>query len=1165
MTASQTPVKPRFITRWTSRKSLAYPALAPGYAQLDPRGLAGRVADMVGFAGEVPFVDLTDAEDGHWDALFTGDDAVLLAMLATLDVDAVRARADALIARIRASADPCRQERLVRELARLVLALAARLDGWIAVAERQAPGTASRRLFERLVADLLGPRLRCLLALVRRVEEAGWFEEKVIVIVAECGSTWFIEIDVELEPWPEPWLERAIEELLDAATAFLAAAAELVAASAAALEASLDEPVHAPQAGLLFAFAQVLGHAAESLNALPLRLADFYRQEVLRTVAEPALPDRVFAALTPFPVKGAPPPRIAQGTVFPAGRDANGKDIAFAAEAPLTVTGATISQLRLWQVEGSDSETVSRLRAKEFTLPPGGAAAAAFAPGQALPDAAIGFAVASPLLDLRSGVREVTLTLSPLSLPARLPPFGEGDALDVSHCFMLAVSCAAGWTAAPPVSAQLVLRQKGPALIISFLLPEDFPPLMPPAPPQADMPSEAAVRLTLVQDAVLPGILALALFGDVQFESLSLQVSVAKLGGLAVTTPAGVIGLGQGMMPFGSAPLPGATLRIDHPAFSLGIDEVTLELEWSGLPVGDEGFLGYYRQYVVGPDRVVVDPSVHLFTNDSFVVELGPATAVSEIPRRNAQLFTPKKGALDPISRFTFGRGDLGGGPGKHLSLALTEPAYGFGDPLYPINVANAAAGMAERVEEREFLYEFLLRLLHLLGTPFRLGWRAVKRLSGGESEEAGDRAEPSPGRVSPAAAMPNPPWRPVLSDLRVAYTASAQLPSSGPADGSAFFHVGAFGELMAVPVAGAVRMLPPGPATNAIDFRVSGWSGDVPLSILFLMGPRDPAYPAAPPAGPFQWSYGGNGNWTPVSAHPGFVDGTAGLAATGILTLPPLDSGEGSGDVWLRASFIGAPPPVARILPDALSAIRIVTGTQAALAQAPPESLRKPSGLAGIARVEQPLASFGGVPAGGEGDEYQRMAARTATRGRGLLAEDIERLALQRFPTIARIRLAPAEREGGALRLTIVPGRGGPTPPDPVRPRATAALRTELHDWVASISTPFARISVEDPVYTAVDLDISAIFADPVADPDRLKSELQDLLSPWADPGIDLDDGVGLPSLEGAIVRFVAARRYVASVVSVKLSLPVPGAGWAVPVPGALEISAISGPGGGC
>ncbi|HEY7809684.1 MAG TPA: hypothetical protein VIA98_04830 [Allosphingosinicella sp.] len=1153
------------MTRWASRKSLAYRALEPGYAQLDARRLAGRVADLVVLAGEVPFVDLTDAEDGRWDALFTADDAVLLAMLATLDVDWDRARADALIARIRASGDPCRQERLVRELARLVLGLAARLDEWIAAAEREAPGTASRRLFERLVADLLGPRLRRLLALARKVEEAGWFEETVMVIVAECGSTWFIEIDVELEPWPEPWLERAIEELLDAATAFLVAAAELVAASAAALEASLDEPVHAPQASLLFAFAQVFGHAAGSLNALPLRLADYYRQEMLRTVAEPALPDRVFAALTRFPVQGAPPPRITQGTVFPAGRDANGKDIAFAAEAPLTVTGAAVSQLRLWQVEGPDNGTVSRLRAKEFTLPPGGAAAAAFVQGQALPDAAIGFAIASPLLDLRSGEREVTLTLSSLSLPARLPHFGEGDALDVSNCFMLAVSGAAGWTAAPPVSAQLVLRQNRSALIISFSLSEDSPPLMPPAPPQADMPSEAAVRLTLVQDAVLPGISALALFGDAQFESLSLQVSVAKLGGLTVTTPAGVIGLGQGMMPFASAPLPGATLRIDHPAFSLGIDEVTLELEWSGVPAGDEGFLGYYRQYVVGPDRVIVDPRVPLFTNESFVVELGPHSLVSELPRRTAQLFTSEAGAVAPISRFTFGPGDLGGGRERYLSLTLTEPACGFGDPLYPINVATAAAGMAERVEEREFLYEFLLTLLRLLGTPFRLGWRAVKRLSGGGSEEPGDRAEPSPGRVSPAAAMPSPPWRPILSDLRVAYTAAAQLPSPGPADASAFFHVGAFGELTAVPVAGAVRMLPPGPATNAADFRISGWSGDVPLSILFLLGPPDPAYPAAPPAGSVQWSYGGNGKWTPLAARSGFVDGTAGLAATGILTLPPLGSGEGSGDVWLRASFIGAPPPVARILPDALSAIRIVTGTETALAPVPPETLRKPSGLAGIARVEQPLASFGGVPAGNEGGELQRVAARVATRGRGLLAEDIERLALERFPTIVSIRLVPAEREGGALRLTIVPAQGGATPPDPVRPRATAALRSELHDWVASISSPFARISVEDPVYTAVDLDVSAIFAEPATDPDRLKAELQDLLSPWSDPGLDLDDGVGLASLEGAIVRFVAARRYVASVISVKLSLPLLDAGWAVPVPGAIKISAVSGPGGGC
>lgn len=1161
MTAPRARTGPRFITRWASRESLAFRSLAPGYARFDSRGLAARVTDMVDFAREVPFVNLGDVEDGYWDALFTGDDAVLLALLATLDVDGPRAQADALIARIRGSDEPCRQERLVRELAGLVLELAARMDGWLRAAEQQAPGTASRRLFERLVADLLGPRLRRLLALVRAIEEAGWFEETVLVIVAECGSTWFveIEIEVELEPWGEPWLERAIEELLDATAAFLAAAAELVAASAATLEASLDEPDHASQAGLLFAFAQIFGHAVDSLNALPLRLADFYRQEVLQSVSEPALADRLFAALTPIPVKGAPPPRIAQGTVFPAGRDPQGKEVAFAADAPLAVTGATIDVLRLWQVEGQGGPA-SRLGAKDFTLPPGGAAAAAFAPGQVLPDAGFGFAVASPLLDLRSGERDVTITLSRLSLQGALPELGEDCDLDLSDCFTAAVSGAAEWTAVPQLSVRLLLRQMGLALVFSFSLAEDFPPLMPPALPRADVPDEAAVRLMLVQDAAVAGMSALALLGGARFENLSLAVSVKNLGGLAVTTPAGVTGVGPGMMPFGSAPLPGAALRIDHPAFSLGIDQVTLELDWSGLPAGSDGFSGYYRQYVVGPDRAVVGPGNEaLFTNASFVVELGPSEVL-----RNAPLFAPGSGALDPSSHFAFDLGEpRGTGAARHLSLSLKAPPYGFGDTLYAVNVAHAVAAMAERVEERGILFEFLLRLLQILAMPFRLGWRALRRIAGGGADQRGDPSDPFPGPISPAAAMPNPPWRPVLSDLRVGYTATAELPSPLPANASAFFHVGAFGGLTVVPVCRGTSMLPPGPGTSAADFRISGWRGDLPLSILFLLGPADPTDPAAPVREPVEWRYGGGERWEGIPSGPHFADGTAGLTASGILTLPPLDTG--GGDIWLRGRFTGAPPPVARVLPDALSATRIVSGAEPLLAPVPPETLRKPSGLAGIARVEQPLASFGGAPAEGEGSELQRVAARIGTRARGLLAEDVERLALERFPAIARIRLEPSETACGALRLTVVPAQGGPTPPDPVRPRATAALRQALHEWLATVSSPFAQIVVEDPVYAAVDLNIAAIFADPIADPDRLTSELQALLSPWADPGLDVGDGAGLASLEGAIVRFVAGRTYVTSVVSVELGLPLGVEGWAAPVPGAIHILAIARPGGGC
>jgi hypothetical protein len=1119
---------------------------------------------MVHFAASIPFVGLSDREDGTWDEMFTGDEAVLLALIATMDVEGASDEAEALIRRIWAEPDPGCQEPLLRELAHLILRLAARMDRWLGSAEGHASDGASRHLFERLVGETFGPRLRRLLGLLRHVERAGFFEEEVLVVVEGCRSSWFFELDIEIDPWEEErWLERLVQEVLDAATAFVSAVRELVDSAGPALERSLEQPTHAPHVALLFAYGETLGHVQEQLNTLPSRVGDYYRRTVLRYAPEPAQPDRVLLALAPIPVHGAAPPRIPQGTEFPAGRSEDGATIAFTSDAPLILTGARLPAIRSWQVERGEDGRVSRVAAESSALPSDGGAAAIFAAGRSLADAAIGLAVASPLLDLPSGVRQVTLRFHKLVCPVP-----SAQPTDVSHCFAVSASSGTDWTPVPGATAQLGSASDGDTeLLVYFTLDEDFPALTGTAP---------AIRMMLVQEAAVAGDDALAVFQGARFGGVSLEVSVSGVGALSVTTPDGASGAAPRRAPFGTAPIPGAALRIEHPAFLLPLESLTLELDWNGLPTAPDGFAAYYRQYVVGPDRRIVNPYRHpLLTNESFLVDLCAPVGPGGCEAKGAMLFGwDETGTLAPSSAFIVTRDGASDGkcPDRALTMTLAAPALGFGDSIYAVNIAHATAVIGHRAERHDWLVPLLIKIITLLLKPLRAAGAALKKgasevtafISGVQPpEKMPDAQEPPTGPLSPAASLPNAPWRPTLAGLRVSYTAGAAAPASQEsAVPIELFHLAPFGEPARIGVSVATPLFPPTPQSDAFDLRISEWDGEDPLSLLFLLGPTDPA---APPADPVTWTYRTDDGWAPLPPEPQPTDGTRGLTTTGILTLPPLRTG--GADIWLRASLGNGRPPVARILADAVGATRVIGANQRSVVSVPADTVRSPAGLAGIARVAQPLASFGGRAADDDEGEMEHVAERVSTRARGILPNDIERLLLERFPDVARVRLFPSVRGmPGGVRIVVVPVQGGPTPPDPVRPHAPAELRGAIGTWLASVSSPFSRPDVTDPLYALVDLKVVASFDDPVSDPDRLKGELGALLSPWGEPGLDLDDGAGPRAVEAAVARFVAARPYVLAVTSVSAAAAGTADGaLAVPVPGTLDVLAVASPGSGC
>jgi hypothetical protein len=271
------------------------------------------------------------------------------------------------------------------------------------------------------------------------------------------------------------------------------------------------------------------------------------------------------------------------------------------------------------------------------------------------------------------------------------------------------------------------------------------------------------------------------------------------------------------------------------------------------------------------------------------------------------------------------------------------------------------------------------------------------------------------------------------------------------------------------------------------------------------------------------------------------------------------------SGVLWLRITFPGvAAPPVIAVTADGLSATRMLGGDATVLTPVPAGTIAKLPGMPGIARIVQPLASIGGRAADGPSALRRTVAERVRHRGRGVTAWDIERLTLDAFPAIAKTRVITAGDPACSTSATgtivvVVPAPGsGDAVLDPERPRVSPQLRGAIATYLGARTSAFAQPSVVDPVY--VPIDVSARLAIHGDDDGTIATAVAALLSPLAEPGLDLADDADEEALRSAIASFLLRRPEVSAIEHLEVVLrdPSPVTAWRVPIPGAIEIVAV-------
>ena len=169
-----------------------------------------------------------------------------------------------------------------------------------------------------------------------------------------------------------------------------------------------------PHLALFLAFLELYQQPQSAINKVTARHLDFYYQDVLRLKKKAAIPDKVHLLLELK--KNVAPIRILPEHLFSAGKDATNVELIYAPTRETVINAAKVESLRSVYFDRQGQGTIRYAPIANSAdglggkLPETEPKWSGFG-HSSLPLAAVGFAIASPVLRMKEGIRKVTVSL----------------------------------------------------------------------------------------------------------------------------------------------------------------------------------------------------------------------------------------------------------------------------------------------------------------------------------------------------------------------------------------------------------------------------------------------------------------------------------------------------------------------------------------------------------------------------------------------------------------------------------------------------------------------------------------------------------------------------------------------------------------------------------
>jgi hypothetical protein len=759
------------------------------------------------------------------------------------------------------------------------------------------------------------------------------------------------------------------------------------------------------------------------------------------------------------------------------------------------------------------------------------------------PRAGAGFAVASRLLSLAEGTRQIQLSLAftaesgslnnllaslrpkpgttlPSAAIAGEPPLApDQPGWGLNQALLVEVSTAAGWWTLPIEAASLkdTAAKAKPAqwelALTLALLPSD-PPLAPLTP--GELP-RLRLRLRPWREGGTGGgqWRSCGGFEGLRVARARLRVEVGGemrgmvqgLRGLRLQQDGTPVDPAEPFTPFGSQPVLGSSLFLSHSELLDGdLEEISFRGTWQKLPAD---LAGHYSSYTGLAATAVTAQS---FRIDLSLLEKNASTLVEQTA---LPLFQPAGADFDRLkisAKFTppLTAKPLASNPAREAlqQVDLRQQARvwrwrltptDFGHGRYPALAAAKAQAMALAISERAGL-QALAMAEALRGTAGTLKQRYDAALTALEATPT------APENF----ALPEP-YTPLLAGLEVGYIRSQDL-GAGGVEGGQLLRVHLFGEeepLQLLPPLApgsqaawqAPLLLPSHPHPGELWLEMEGIRPGQPIALAFQLA--EGSARGLRPAEAIRWQLQQGWGWQPL---PVQADGTDGLLHSGILRFalpeaaaeypPPLER------IWIRASLLAPVEAYATILAIQSQAVEAEAVRPGGAEPLPPHTITDLAELLPeIAAIQQPFSSRAGRAAETEAQLRLRAAEQLRHKGRALAGWDYERLLWEAFASqLHTVVCLPAQQERG-VEVLVIPNLREQVPRNLFAPGASidqlAAMERHLRQRCPAELAPVVRNAVYLPVTVRLWVCLRQ-GVDPAYAERQLRQELIRALSPW-------------------------------------------------------------------
>ncbi|MCK9200413.1 MAG: hypothetical protein M0P59_00305 [Gallionella sp.] len=1147
----------------TSQDERLLPALKEGYVNVDEMRFEDMLAMVSEYAALVKHRDADSRAEGNWGEFFGADEAGILASILATNLNGAERDFSAFVADMETRLAQLRDGRTA--LAMLpTFRLAMAIDAWFVRLGRLSSVAAVRvrESMQGVIEKTLGTELQRLRVFLRQhhVHNA---DEAFRTFGPIWGGDGKPGKSGSAVPSPASGHSAVAEFLKSNFHAFYNALLFLQGGARDMLRVSLERSNHDPAIGLYIAFLRLFAKVQDKANGFTMRHLNFYYEDVLKIQRREFVPDS--ACLIVQPDTAGREVTIGKGTEFRAGLDENDAELIYAADNDLLVTDAKVSSLHtlyfgrnsLSSPENSLASSPGRGgRRKRFAtsaklnrMSRGGGESGAqlshplFGVPQRSKDASqfeearIGFAVASNVLLLKHGQRDIGLTfkLAPggkagdpnvfADRLSRVLPTSKADAFFKAfrHMFRISLTGETGWF---EVDDYLPLSRivdgdgcEENSFKIQFRLPDSAGAVVPYSPAihgenfDTELP---VVRFTVNPDAYL---YPYSLLSEMAVREILIEVDVRGCTDIRIYNQYGPLSADVQFNPFGATPSFGDYLVVgSYEAARKKLVAFEVDVEWSGLPQEMNGFGEYYRAYSMAIDNATFkaglavlrdrkwlpaeegeQPIVELFESRDGAGTSGDGAGKNgsgKVGKRRRFSFRGVCKFMRPLENVAeeqYGYDSLS--KDGFFKLALAQPSFAFGHKEYPSILTKV---MTDNARLKKFgLAKWLSRSL-------------------------------------PPKPLPNTPYTPLISGISVNYKAVSQisLERIGSTENELrqekVFHLHPQGfESLSPRAYGKIHLVPRYETDGNLFIGLTATRLSGPLTLFFHL--REDSLPDAS-ARPFEfeWYYLASNQWRPLKKTQVVSDTTDGFLSSGIVTLDIPDDIDRANTIlpsdqfWLRVSVDDEHMhTLCSLYAVHAQALRVSWAKReenslSHLASALPAGSIKETkfSIPGLAGIRQIMESSGGKPPESDTQRTIRASERLRHKNRAVTPWDYERLVLQRFPEIYKAKCfscmtgdAESRRKikPGHLLIVLIPYLKEQVTANS-HPMVNALLLREVRDFVKGLASACVKISVRNPAYERIQVRCKVKFrkgAGRGAQLNRLNREIVDYLSPWSDGGL--------------------------------------------------------------